>query len=42
MRKAILYIFSVAALLFFSVSVYSQKNYIKMADSEMKRNPEAG
>lgn len=41
MRKAILYIFSVAALLFFSVSVYSQKNYIKMADSEMKRNPEA-
>lgn len=37
MKQLIILIISV----FFAVQVFGQKNYVQMADSEMKRNPEA-
>lgn len=40
MKKTIFYLFSASFLLLFSVQAYGQKNYVSMADSEMKRNSE--
>jgi len=41
MKSLYIYLSTTLVLLLFNLPFYGQKNYIKMADSEMKRNPEA-